>query len=223
MSLIEDPLAALIHPAPVDPDSPWLGWQLPTAAHPHVAATLPTPVSANPNVTRRRRGCANLFPGRRGRHAQPVHRFPLLSHFHLLARLPVAHFSVTFRNRLPLLGFALALNIHTLALNLHALLLCALAVHALTLLALAIEIHALVVHALAIHALSVLPLAIRALTVLAGMVLVLALAIHAFTVLALAILPLAIFAFAVFLVTPRGLIAIVVAVCPRRQRSSKPE
>jgi hypothetical protein len=145
-------------------------------------------------VARRRRGCADLFPRRRGRHAQPVHRFALLSHLHLLARLPVAHFSVTFGSRLPLLGFALALNIHTLALNLHTLLLCTLAVHALTLLALAIEIHALVVRALAIHT---------------------------FTVLALAILPLAIFAFAIFLVSPRGLVAIVVAVCPRRQRCTK--
>jgi hypothetical protein len=147
-------------------------------------------------VTRRRRGRPDLFPGRRGRHAQPVRGFPLLSYLHLLARLPVAYFSVTFGSRLPILSFALALKFH-----------------ALTLLALAIEIHALVVRALAIHAF----------TVLAGTVLVLALAIHAFTVLALAILPLAILAFAVFLVAPRCLIAIVVAVCPRRQRSSKPE
>ena len=196
MSLIEDPFAALIHPAPIDPDSPWLGGQLPTTTHPHVASTLPPPVATNPNVTRRRRRRPDLFPGRGGSHAQPVRGFPLLSYLHLLARLPVAHLSVAFGSPLPILSFALALKIQALTLKFHALLLCMLAVHALTFLALAIEIHALVV---------------------------LALAIHAFTVLALAILPLAIFAFAVFLVTPRGLIAIVVAVCPRRQRSSKPE
>jgi hypothetical protein len=154
-------------------------------------------------VARRRRGCANLFPGRRGRHAQPVHGFPLLSYLHLLARLPVAHLSVTFGSRLPIPSFALALKVQALALKFHALLLCTLAVHALTLLALAIEIHAF--------------------TIMAGTVLVLALAIHAFTVLALAILPLAIFAFALFLVAPPGLIAIVVAVCPRRQCCAKSE
>lgn len=164
-------------------------------------------------MARRRRGCANLFPGRRGRHAQPVHGFPLLSYLHLLARLPVAHLSVTFGSRLPIPSFALALKVQALALKFHALLLCTLAVHALTLLALAIEIHALVVLTLAIHAF----------TIMAGTVLVLALAIHAFTVLALAILPLAIFAFALFLVAPPGLIAIVVAVCPRRQCCAKSE
>ncbi len=168
-------------------------------------------------MARRRRGRAKLFPGRRRRHAQPVHRFPLLSHLHLLARLPVAHLSVAFGS-LPILGFTLAFKIQALALKFHALLLSTLAVHALTLLALAIEIHALVVHAL-----TLLPLAIHAFTVLAGTVLVLALAIHAFAVLALAILPLAIFAFAIFLVSPRGLVAIVVAVCPRRQRRAKSE
>jgi hypothetical protein len=166
-------------------------------------------------VTRRRRGRPDLFTGRRGRHAQPVHRFPLLSHFHTLACFPFAYLSVAIGS-LSLLSLALALKFH-------ALLLCALAVLPLAILALALEIHPLMLDTLA-----VLPLAIHAVMVLAGTVrslAVLPFSLHAVSILALAIFAFAVFALAVVLVVPPGLIAIVivVAVCPRGQRGAKSE
>jgi len=157
MSRIENPLAAPHSPSAHRPRFALAGVATPAAAHPHVASTLPTPVATDP-TWRGDGGAVRTSSREEGRHAQPVHRFALLS-ISTCSRACRRAFSVTFGSRLPLLGFALALNIHTLALNPHAA-----ALHArgpcATLLALAIEIHALVVRALAIHTFTVLALAI---------------------------------------------------------------
>jgi hypothetical protein len=157
-------------------------------------------------VARRRRGCPDLFPGRRGSHAQPERRARaaviLLLAF---ARFPFTHFSVTFGGSFPIPSFALPLKIHALAIH-------ALTVHALMVHALVFKIHALVVRALAVHAFTLHTIVVLPLAVLARMVLafaILLLAFHAIVILpcAVLLLPLGLFAFEppiLFFVCPRG-------------------
>jgi hypothetical protein len=111
----------------------------------------------------------------------------------------LTNLSVTFGGSLPLLSFALALNIHAFAL------------HVLTVLALVFKIHTLVLHAFALLAVVVLPFA------------VLPLALLALAILAFAVLPFAVLLLPLGPIVIASLILLVVAVCPRGQRCAKSE